>query len=78
MKLAMLVNPFTDTNLPLAAQVGVTEVVIPYPGLNRQNILEQKRRAETFGMRLKIIERKLPHLQIVHGLDDQNAQIEDI
>ena len=33
MKLAMLVNPFTERNLRLAAQVGVEQVVVPYPGL---------------------------------------------
>lgn len=33
MKLAMLVNPFTKRNLQLAAQVGVEEVLAPYPGL---------------------------------------------
>ena len=78
MKLAMLVNPFTETNLQLAAQVGVTEVVVPYPGLQVQTLLEQKRSVENFGMRLAVVERKLPHLQIVHGLEGRDAQTTDI
>lgn len=78
MKLGMLVNPFTETNLQLAAQVGVTEIVVPYPGLNSRTLLEQRRQIQSFGMRLAVIERKLPHLQIVHGLEGRDDQVENI
>ena len=78
MKLAMLVNPFTERNLQLAAQVGVEQVVVPYPGLDPDALPGQAKMVEAFGMRLSVIERKLPHLKIVHDLEGRNAQIEDI
>lgn len=78
MKLAMLVNPFTERNLRLAAQVGVEQVVAPYPGLDPNALPKLAKRVEAFGMRLSVIERKLPHLKIVHGLEGRDAQIGDI
>ncbi len=78
MKLAMLVNPFTERNLRLAAQVGVEQVVAPYPGLDPHALPKLAKRVEAFGMRLSVIERKLPHLKIVHDLEGRDAQIEDI
>jgi mannonate dehydratase len=78
MEIAMLVNPFTDRNLQLAAQVGVTEVVVNYPGLELSTLVDQKRRVEAFGMRMTVIERKLPHLKIVHNLDGRDTQVENI
>ncbi len=78
MKLAMLVNPFTERNLRLAAQVGVEQVVVPYPGLDPNALPKLAMRVEAFGMRLSVIERKLPHLKIVHDLEGRDAQIEDI
>ena len=63
MRLSMIVTPFSDENLQLAAQVGVEEIVMLYPpGL--APLLEAKRRVEAQGMRLTHIERKLPHDQI--------------
>ena len=78
MKLAMLVNPFTERNLRLAAQVGVEQVVVPYPGLDPNALPKLAKRVEAFGMGLSVIERKLPHLKIVHDLEGRDAQIEDI
>ena len=78
MKLAMLVNPFTERNLQLAAQVGVEQVVVPYPGLDPNALPKLAKRVEAFGMRLSVIERKLPHLKIVHDLEGRDSQIEDI
>lgn len=77
MKLSMIVNPFTDTNLALAAQVGVTDIVIHYPGLELKPLLEMKKRVESFGMRMSHVERKIPHLKFVHNLEGRDAQIED-
>ena len=74
----MIVNPFTDQNLQMAAQVGVEDIVIPYPGLNLQELLETKRRVESFGMRLTHVERKLPHLRNVHNLPGRNEELEAI
>jgi mannonate dehydratase len=77
MRLAMIVTPMSDRNLQLAAQVGVTDIVTIYPGLQLKPLLDQKRRIESFGMRLTHIERKIPHLKFVHNLPGRDQQIED-
>ncbi|WP_425396343.1 mannonate dehydratase [Aeoliella sp.] len=77
MRLAMLVTPESDRNLQLAAQVGVTDIVAIYPGLELKPLLELKSRVESFGMRLTHVERKIPHLKFVHNLPGRDEQIED-
>ena len=77
MRLSMIVNPPTDLHLQWAAQIGVSDIVIPYPGLDRVGLLATKRRVESFGMKLTHIERKVPHLQFVHNLPGRDAQIAD-
>jgi D-mannonate dehydratase len=76
MKLSMIVNPFTERNLHLAAQVGVEEIVLPYPGPGLQPLLAARRMVEAAGMRLAIVERKIPHLKMVHGLPGRDAEVE--
>jgi mannonate dehydratase len=68
MKLSMLVNPFTERNLALAAQVGVEEVVLTYPGPGLQPLRDARRQIEAAGMRLTVLERKIPHRRLVHRL----------
>lgn len=77
MRLAMLVTPESDRNLQLAAQVGVTDIVTIYPGLELKPLLDLKGRVESFGMRLTHVERKIPHLKFVHNLLGRDQQIED-
>ncbi|MEX0642575.1 MAG: mannonate dehydratase [Pirellulales bacterium] len=77
MRIAMLVNPTTDQNLQLAAQVGVSDIVCIYPGLELRPLVEFRRRVESFGMRLTHCERKIPHLKFVHNLPGRDQQIED-
>jgi len=76
MKLAMLVNPFTERNLQWAAQVGVEEIVLTYPGPGLEPLLEARRMVEAAGMRLAIVERKIPHVHMVHGLSGRAAEVE--
>jgi len=77
MKLSMIVHPFTERNLQWAAQVGVEEIVITYPGLELESLLEARRRVEAQGMRLTHVERKIPHLAFVHDLPGRERQVED-
>jgi mannonate dehydratase len=77
MNLSMIVNPFTERSLQLAAQVGVTEIVLTYPGPGLEPLLAAKRLVEAAGMRLTHLERKIPHLKFVHNLPGRDAQIED-
>jgi mannonate dehydratase len=76
MRLSMIVNPFTDRNLQLAAQVGVSDIVLTYPGPGLAPLLDARRRVEAFGMRLTHIERKIPHLKFVHDLPGRGEQVE--
>ena len=77
MKLSMIVNPFTERNLQLAAQVGVSEIVMTYPGLDPALFSDARRMVESFGMRLTHLERKVPHLKLVHRLPGWEAQLAD-
>lgn len=77
MRLSMIVNPFTDENLQLAAQMGVTDVVTVYPGLDPNALLDIKEKVEAQGLKLTALERKIPHLKFVHGLEGRDEQIED-
>ncbi len=56
MKLSMIVNPFNERNLQLAAQVGVSEIVLTYPGLDAAPFSDAKRLVESFGMKLTHLE----------------------
>jgi mannonate dehydratase len=73
----MIVNPFTERNLQLAAQVGVKDIVLTYPGPGLAPLLAARRMVEAAGMRLTHLERKIPHLKFVHHLPGRDAQIED-
>lgn len=75
MRLSMIVNPFNERNLQLAAQVGVTDIVLTYPGPGLAPLLAARRMVEVAGMRLTHLERKIPHLKFVHNLPGRDAQI---
>lgn len=77
MKLSMIVNPFTERNLRLAAQVGVEEIVLMYPGRGREPLVTARRMVEAAGMRLTTVERKIPHLKMVHDLPGRDAEVEE-
>jgi mannonate dehydratase len=72
----MIVNPFMERNLQLAAQVGVEEIVLPYPGPGLEPLLAARRMVEAAGMRLSTVERKIPHLKMVHDLPGREAEVE--
>lgn len=73
----MIVNPLTEHNLQLAAQVGVSEIVLTFPGLDATAFRNARRMVESFGMKLTHLERKVPHLKMVHNLPGRDAQVED-
>jgi mannonate dehydratase len=60
----------SDHNLTLAAQCGVTDLVTRYPGPQLDDLLAVKRRIESFGLRLSVIEGYLPLENIKLGRDD--------
>ncbi len=73
----MIVNPFNERNLQLAAQVGVSEIVLTFPGLDTAAFRHAKHMVESCGMKLTHLERKVPHLKMVHRLPGWEAQMED-
>ena len=72
----MIVTPLNERNLQLAAQVGVSDIVVTYPGLDPGRLREQKRMIEAFGLRMSHVERKIPHLAFVHDLPGRAEQVE--
>lgn len=70
MKIASVLTPLTDHNLTLAAQAGVEEVVIRYPGPDLSLIDDVLARVGSFGMRIGVIEGRLPIDDIKLGRDD--------
>jgi mannonate dehydratase len=70
MRLATVLTPMSDENLTLAAQCGVEQVVTRYPGPELGDLLQVKRRLESFDMTLPVIEGYLPIEEIKVGKDD--------
>lgn len=77
MRISLLVTPFSDENLRLAAQIGTEEIVATYPGLELTDLLALRDRVESFGMKLGVIERYVPTLDFIHGTDRRDDQIEE-
>jgi len=77
MKTALLVTPFDDHHLQLAAQVGTEEIVSIYPGLERKTLRSIRKQVENYGMKLGVIERYVPTLDFIHGTEQRQAQTED-
>ena len=70
MKLATVLTPMSDENLTLAAQCGVTDVVTRYAGPTLKDLMDVKKRIESFGLRLAAIEGFLPIEKIKIDDDD--------
>lgn len=69
-QLSTVLTPMSDENLTLAAQCGVTGVVARYSGTDLDDLLKQKDRIESFGMKLIAVEGYLPIERIKVGRDD--------
>lgn len=77
MRLATVLTPMSDENLILAAQCGVEDVVTRYPGPKLEDLLTVKKRIESFGLNLPVIEGYLPIEQIKIGRDD-GTELEEL
>lgn len=75
MHIALVVTPFTDENLRLAAQVGVTDIVARFPQWHGQPLEAIQERVVSAGMRLSVIEGYIPHDLIVHGKAGRDEQV---
>ncbi|MBM3877217.1 MAG: TIM barrel protein [Verrucomicrobia bacterium] len=70
MRLASVLTPLSDYHLTLAAQCGVEDITIRYPGPAEADLLAVKQRIESHGLRLAIVEGFLPIERLKVGRDD--------
>ena len=78
MNIAVYLTPINEHHMKLAAQAGATDVVAPYPGPDPEVLIALRDTIAAYGLRLAVIERLLPHLKIVHGLDGYEDQLDTI
>ncbi len=78
MRLASVLTPFSDYNLQLAAQCGVTDVVTRYPGRELADLVAVRDHARRFGLRLAAIEGYLPIENIKLGNSQTGAEIQEM
>jgi mannonate dehydratase len=78
MRLASVLTPFSDYNLQLAAQCGVTDVVTRYPGPELADLVAVRDHARRFGLRLAVIEGYLPIENIKLGNSRAAGEIEEM
>jgi mannonate dehydratase len=69
-KLASVLTPLSDENLKLAAQCGVDQIVVRYPGPNLDEFNQIQKRIRSFGMEIGVVEGYLPIDRIKLGTDD--------
>ena len=54
MKLASVLTPISDENLTLAAQCGVDQIVVRYPGPDLSEFNRLQQRIRSFGMEIGV------------------------
>ena len=77
MRLATVLTPLTDHHLRLAAQTGVSDVVVRNPGPDFSDLDALKSRIGSFGLNMTVIEGNLPIDRIKLGIDD-GTQVEEM
>lgn len=78
MQLTSVVTPFTDENLQLLSQIGVTHVTIRYPGKGQDALEAIKKQVEVFGLQIAAIEGNLPIENIKLGNQFFDAEISEM
>ena len=76
MKTGVLLTPMSELNLKRASQLGTTDIVAIYPGLDLETLLAMKREAQKYGMKISCIECLIATLKFVHNFPGANEQIE--
>ncbi len=78
MRICSVITPFSDRNLRLASQLGVTDITTHYHGPNLADLQAVQRRVEEFGLRISVIEGRLPIEAIKRGSAERDAEIEEM
>lgn len=75
MRIATVLEPLSERNLAFAAQCGVDDVVLRYPGIYGDSLSNLRRRVESFGMRSSVVEGYLPIEEIKLGTPERDREI---
>jgi mannonate dehydratase len=78
MRIALVITPLSDENLRLAKQIGVSDVVGRYPGLDYMELVTLRSRIADAGLRLSVIEGYLPIDKIKFGTAGRDEEIEQV
>ena len=70
MRLASVLTPLNEYNLTLAAQCGVEDITVRYPGPDPEDLLRRQHQIAAHGLRLAIVEGYLPIERLKLGRDD--------
>lgn len=70
MRLGTVLTPINEANLQLAAQCGVTDLVARYYGSDVAELVKTQRLAESFGLKVTVVEGYLPIERLKLGTDD--------
>ena len=70
MRLASVLTPLDDYHLTLAAQCGVQDITVRYPGADWDELLRRQLMVERHGLKLAIVEGYLPIEKLKLGRDD--------
>ena len=75
MRLASVLTPLNDYNLTLAAQCGVEDITVRYPGPDLADLLRLQRQIEGHGLKLAIVEGYLPIELLKLGRDHDGREL---
>jgi mannonate dehydratase len=78
MRIALVLEPLSESNLELAAQIGVDDIVGRYPGADYADLLALRQRVEDAGLRLAVVEGYVPMDRIVLGKPGRDSQIQNV
>jgi mannonate dehydratase len=70
MRLGTVLTPINEANLQLAAQCGVTDLTARYYGPDVSALVKTQRLAESFGLKVTVVEGYLPIENLKLGTDD--------
>lgn len=70
MRIASVLTPLSDHHLALAAQTGVTDVVVRNPGESDPPLAATRDRIASYGLHMSVVEGNLPIERIKTGIDD--------
>ncbi len=78
MRIAMVLTPFNAHNLQLARQIGVTDIVVRYPGCRREDLEKLLEEAARSALKISVVEGYLPIERIQLAQQGREAQLDEL